>query len=365
MNKKITWVIVIVLLITLGWYFTTNSKKITTPVVTTPTTIKLGLMFPLTSQFGAVAEGVKNASLLAVTDYQVAHPNVKIETVVEDDGYEPTKGIAAYNKFKNIDHVEGIVSISTPVVDALYKTYQTDGLPVINLGVQTQGATNDNIFQIFPDAKGQVKPLADYLQNKTSYDSIVIVHSTNDAAYGQFYDEFIKLYTKSHKDVVLNTKEDSKVVANKILATKSQAVVFIVNPSLGSVATKELKLLDKKGMDYYYDASLITGLTEYKKILGDMNKLNGATTIKTTTSDMTKFRAEYKAKYGIEPSIFAEDGYDSVMIMLNAYDPNKATWVKNIQNTTFTGPSGKTTFDDRGIRIPEYVMVKIVNGEPQ
>jgi branched-chain amino acid transport system substrate-binding protein len=367
MNKKYILGIVgiIGILLVLGALYSKTDSLNKKQTDSQPTTIKLGLMFPLTSQFGTVAEGVRNASLLAVEDWQASHQNVKVETVIEDDAFDPKKGTSAYNKFKNIDRVQGIVSVSTPVVDALYKTYQADGLPVINLGMQTEGATKDNIFQIFSDAKGQIKPLADHLQNNTTYDSVVIVHSTSDAAYAQFYNEFIKLYTKPYKDVVLNSKEDSKVVASKIVATKSKAVIFILSPTIGSVITRDLKVINKNTMDYYYEASLITGFEEYKKMLGDTNVLNGATTIKTKAYDTSNFKTKYKAKYGIEPTIFAENGYDSVMVMLNNYNANNATWVQNIQNTSYTGPSGKTTFDENGIRIPEYTVVQVVNGQVQ
>ena len=363
MNKKILWGL-LGSIVLIGAFFVITNK---TPVALAPSkqTIKIGIMVPLTSPFGSVAEGVRNASLLAVTDWQATHPNVTVETVIEDDNYNAGKGISAYTKMKNIDKVDGIVSISTPVVDALYKTYQQDGLPVINLGVQTDGVAKDNIFQIFPDAKGQIKPLADYLQNNTNYESIVVVHSTNDPAYAQFYNEFIKLYTKPMKDVVLNTKEDSKIVANKVLETKSQAVVYILTPALGAPITKEIKILDKQKMDYYYEASFISGFDQYQKILGDTNTLNGATTLKTVTGDMTKFKTDYKAKYGVEPTIFAESGYDSMMIMLNAQNKDKSTWVKNIQNSSFVGPSGKTTFDENGVKSPDFKIIKVTNGQLQ
>lgn len=360
MNKKLLWGALIILV--LGGIFLTIKN---TPGKAQEETVKIGIMVPLTSQYGSVAEGVKNAALLAVSDWGKTHPGMTVDVVVEDDAYQATKGIAAYNKLKNIDHVNGIVSISTPVVDALYQTYQKDGLPVINLGVQTEGATQDNIFQIFPDAKGQVKPLADYLQNKTAYDSIAIIHATNDPAYAQFYDEFVKLYTKPFTDVVLNTKEDSKTVANKTVSKKPGAVVIIVAPALGAAVTRELTRLGAEGMDYYYDASLITGFAEYKTVLGDTTVLNGATTIKTVLSDASAFKASYKATYGIDPVIFAENGYDSMMIILNSYNKNNATWVRNIERTTYGGPSGETRFDDRGIRIPEYIVTSVVDGAVQ
>ena len=60
---------------------------------------------------------------------------------------------------------------------------------------------------------------------KSNYGSVVIVHTTSDPAYAQFYNEFTKIYTKPSKDVVINTADSSKVVASKIIATKSQAVI--------------------------------------------------------------------------------------------------------------------------------------------
>lgn len=326
-------------------------------------TIRLGMIFPLTSQFGTVAEGIRNASLMAVADYEAANPGVDVEVTIEDDGYDAAKGIAAYNKLKNIDKVEGIVSVSTPVIDALYKTYQKDGLPVINFGVQTEGVGDDNIFQILPDARGQVKPLADYLQNNTDYDQIVIVHSTNDVAPASFYEEFIKLYNKPYKEIAINTKDESRVVANRIIAESASAVVFILAPEIGASLTKEVKVLDKTGMDYYYDSFMTNGWDEYKKILGDTNVLNGATTIRVASSDISEFAKKYEAEYKIAPSIFAESGYDSTMIMLNTYNSKQSTWVSKIKEIAYDGIAGLTTFDEKGVRVSEYDIVKVVDGQ--
>jgi branched-chain amino acid transport system substrate-binding protein len=360
MNKKLIWGIIIV--VVLGGLLFTFTKKADEFGKGAKTEIKLGMMFPLTSPYSAIAEGVRNGALLAIDDWQKTHPNVKVDALVEDDGFDAKKGISAYTKLKNIDKIDAVFSISTPVLDALYKTYQQDGLPVINIGLQSEGAAKDNIFQIFPDAKGQVKPLADYMQSKTNYDSVVIIHSTNVAAYAQFYNEFTKLYSKPYKDVVMNSKDDSKSAATKTASLKNKAVVIILPPDLGAMVTKDLLTISKDKMDYFYEASIVSGLNEYTKILGDMKALNGATTIRTVATDLTKFKADYKVKFGIDASIFAEDGYDSTMILLNNYNKDKTTWVNNIQNSSYVGPSGKTKFDDLGIRIPEYEVVKVVDG---
>jgi len=363
--KKIILVVGFVLILVVGLSIYNDNEAVNTQ---DQKTIKLGLMFPLTSPFSTVAEGVRDASLMAIADWEAENPGSKVEVVIEDDAYDPVKGISAYNKMKSIDKVQGIFSVSTPVLDALHKTYQADGLPVINLGVQTEGAVDDNIFQIFSDARGQMKPLADYIEKNTDYESVVIIHSTNDAAYSQFYNEFVKLYSKPFTEVVLNDASDSKVVANKTLATKSQAVIIILAPALGSLITKELKTLEQEdsNMDYYYEGSLLSGFDEYKKVLGDINLLNGATTLKTLVSDLTpKFKADFMTRYDVEAPIFSEFGYDSMMVLLNSYDEDKTVWVENIKDTNFVGSSGVTVFDERGIRKPDLAVTKIVNGQAE
>lgn len=328
-------------------------------------TVKLGIMMPLTSDYGALAEGYRNASLLAVKDWNAAHPNVSVEAVVEDDSFNATKGMSAYKKMKDIDKVDGIVSISTPVLDALHETYLRDGLPVVNLGVQTQGVGDDNVFQMLPDAKGQVLPLAEYMEKETDYTSVVVVHTTPDASYNEFYVEFSKLYKGPMTDVILNTEADSPVLASKILASKPQAVIFIIGPGLGASITKELKKQGSDDIAFYYEGSLISGFDEYKKVLGDTNILNGATSIKTVASDLSEFTLKYQAEYGVAPTMFAEVGYDSTMILLNSFDENKETWVENIANTSYEGLSGKVTYDENGIRVPKYEVVHVINGAIQ
>lgn len=81
-----------------------------------------------------------------------------------------------------------------------------------------------------------------------------------------------------------------------------------------------------------------------------MKKLNSAITLQFTTSDLTEFKTKYKAMYGIDPSPFAEYGYDGIITLLNNYDTNKTTWIEKISKSDFKGYSGAIIFDERGIR---------------
>jgi hypothetical protein len=73
----------------IGAFIIINKQPAASPVASKQT-VKVGFMLPLSGQFAGLAEGVKNAGMMAVEDYQATHPNITIEIVNEDDGFEPS-----------------------------------------------------------------------------------------------------------------------------------------------------------------------------------------------------------------------------------------------------------------------------------
>jgi branched-chain amino acid transport system substrate-binding protein len=345
----------------IGAFIIINKQPAASPVASKQT-VKVGFMLPLSGQFAGLAEGVKNAGMMAVEDYQATHPNITIEIVNEDDGFEPKKGIAAYTKLTNVDDVSAILMIATPVLDALHEKMNTDGLPVVSVGLQGVGVGNDNIFQTSLSPVAPIEYLAGQVQ-QSGHKKVAIVHNNSFASLVSFYDTFVKTYKGDHVDFVVNNAQDAKTTAAKIIASGADAVVILNDAVGGPTITKELKNLDTKNkLTYYYDLQLATGWSEYKKLVSDTTKLNGAHALKIKSGNMTPFATRYKAKYGTEPTPFSEYGYDSVKALLEGYDTDRATWIANIGKSSFDGPSGKMTFDSNGVRIQEVEMISIENG---
>ena len=360
MNKKITLGILIVIIIG-GIYFAFNTANNENDAATAQP-IKIGFMLPLTGQFGAIGEGIKNAGMMAVEDYNTTHPNTKVEVVLEDDGFDTKKGLSAYTKLTTLDKVDSIMMVSTPVLDALHTTMNTDGLPLVSIGLQNDGVQPDNIFQTTLSPIAPIEYIARNVENK-NHAHVAVIYNNSLSATQNFYNAFVKTYTKNHTDFVVTDEQSAKMVATKIISGDIDAVVILEDAIGGPLVTKHLKMLDKNNkLTYYYDLQLQTGWAEYKKIVGDTNNLNNANTLKIKGGDTKNFGEKYKAKYGSDPAPFSEYGYDSVMVLLNSYDNNRTTWVSNIQNTSLTGPSGKITFDQNGVRIQEIEMVSIQNG---
>jgi ABC-type branched-subunit amino acid transport system substrate-binding protein len=366
MNKKIIIGVVAVLIVVGAWFVIERGQVPVSPIGTTEKqVIKLGVMLPLTSQFGTIAEGVGKAAQMAVDDFEKGHPNIDVVTVQDDDKFEPKVGVGIYTKMTTLDHIDGLFMVSTPIIDAAHEKMKEDGLPVVSVGLQNYGVGKDNIFQMSADANGQIVNLAKFMNEKSNHSKTALVHSSNAPALVGFYNAFTSAYTKEYVDFVINSKEDAKTVATKIASAGVDAVVILTDPTNGSTLTKELLVLgvtpDK--VQYYYDAQLQTGWGEYEKLLGDMNRLNGTLTLQFTTSDLTEFNTRYKELYGIEAGPFAEYGYDGIMTLLNNYDSDKSTWVEKIAETNFKGYSGNVDFDERGIRNQGTEVWKVAGGK--
>ena len=351
MKNKIT-LLILAIIIMLGGIFFFVQKENPSVITEQKQTIKIGIMLPLTSQYGAIGEGVGKAADMAVKDFKASHPNIDIVISQADDKFDAKTGFTAYTKMISLDKIDGLFMISTPVLDALHEKMIADGIPVVCVGLQNDGVGKDNIFQMTADANGQIVKLAEYVQNNGSHKKVAIIHSTNAPASIGFYNAFSNGYKKDRVDFLINSKDDAKTIATKVKESGADGVVFLTEPYIGSELTKNLLLLGMSPAktSFYYDAQLQTGWSEYEKQVGDMKKLDTAITLQFTTSDLTEFKTKYKAVYGTDPSPFAEYGYDGITTLLNNYDMSKTTWVEKISKSNFSGYSGIVIFDERGIR---------------
>lgn len=326
-------------------------------------TIKLGFMLPLTGQLGGIGESIQKAGIMAVEDYQRQNPNIKVEIVSEDDAFDVKKGIPAYNKLTELDKVDAIMMVSSPVVDAMYQEMRTDGLPVMSIGTQNTGVGQDNIFQLTLDSVGAIKDLAKFVENG-DHKGVAVVYNSAITLPTRFHNTFVDNYKKDMASFAVNDPQMAKIVANKIVSDGFDAVVVLEDGIGGPHTVKNLLALDtQKKLKYYFDFQLASTLSEYKKILGDTNKLNGVHYLRLKQQDLSVYNEMYKTKFASDPLPFSEYGYDTAMLMLETYNKDKAVWANNIQNSTRKGFSGKLKLDSNGVNVQEVEIVQVENGE--
>jgi len=324
--------------------------------------LKIGLMAPLSGEYAVAGQNIEKGVELALEQYEKENPSVDIQLIVEDDGFVVQKGITAFKKLKDIDKVDSLIMVSTPVIDAIHEDINKLDFPVIQLGIQTTGVDDDNIFQTSSAPEAPIKLFAQYLDDTYDFKNVAVVYD-NTAGGLTFFKSFEETYEGKIDPMIINNKSDIKGHVAKITANNYDSVVFLTSPENGALATKEILNIDTTPPLFAFDAQLQTGFTDYGRILGDTNLLNGSLSIWFKSGDTQKFNDDFKNKFGEEPGFFADFGYDSFNILMGGYSSATDNWINNIQNTKGKGVSGDISFDENGIRLQDIVVNKVVDGK--
>jgi branched-chain amino acid transport system substrate-binding protein len=359
MSKKIIGIIIAIVVLLGAIVIIQNSQK------NEGDSIKLGLMLPLTGDYGAAGQNMQKGMELAIEKWQNENPEIKIDVVIEDDAYDVVKGMSAYKKLVELDKVDMILMLSTPVIDAIYKDVVQKGIPVIQLGVQTVGVADDNIIQFSPSAEAPIGYLANYLANKEDfYSKKVAVIYDNASAQINFFNAFKEIYNHEYTTFIVNGKNDLRGYATKIANEGYEGVVIIQSPENGALFTKELLAISKQMPQLAIDAQLQTGFADFEKILGDANKLNGTKSMWFKAGKMDEVTRLFKEKYNEEPGFLVDFSYDMINTALATYNKDDTKWISNLKKFKDpNGASGSISFDNLGTRIQPMTITEVQNGK--
>lgn len=345
---KIIGVIVVIAIIVI----LTNKKE--------NTQLTFGLIANLTGDYSVVGESFAKGAQLAQEEWNKSNPNKQINVIQEDDGFDAKKGLSAYKKLTSVDHIDGLINVTTITIDALYDEVVASGMPVALGFEQGIEAKDDNIVQLWPGSvPGEVK-LGEYIKQK-GIKNIVIFVDNGSSAFQRLADGFKKGYGSPVQEIQVDSSS-IKSHALKASTLNPDAIVFLVKPTSGALLIKELTQLNKK-YQFIFDPNIQTGLTDYEKILKDLSILNGSIVYTVPSIYRKDFSENFKARFGTEPAIGSETGYNAFKLLAQSHDTDNKKWVENMKKSSFDGADGKIVFDENGIRIPELKIGTIQNGK--
>lgn len=359
MNKNIRnwiWAIVVIIIIVavIAMLAPRPSSK--------PQTLKFGFITGLDGPYAAVGENTKRGALLAQEEWNSSHPKTQINMIVENDGFDPKKGLLAYQKLTSIDNVDGLINMTSATIDAIYSDVAKTGMPVALGFEQGIPSEDDNVVQLWPGTVPAEVKLGAYVKEK-GFKNVVMFVSHDSAAFLRFADGFKNGYSLPLSEFDINSSSDMKTEVSKALALKPDAIVFITLPKAGALLIKQIETVSKDKHQYVFDADVQTGFKDYETILGDMNRLNGSILYVVPENYRQDFKDKYKLKFNEEAGIGSETGYNAFELLAMTYDKDKTVWVNNMKHASFDGADGKIVFDRTGVRIPELKIGTIENGK--
>ena len=334
-------------------------------------TFKLGVIAPLTGDFGAVGENVVKG--IRTAEYvNEKKTGKKVDIIVENDNADAATGLGAFTKLTQVDHVDGLINTFTSTMDAIYQPGKALGYPVMMEFLQANNIADDYVFQMTLGNRNVWDRYANYIEAQP-YDQsrVVVVHSV-DAAQASFAAGFTANYQQPTTVIVISSDPNElRTDAVKIAAGKPTMVVLFMPPENGAILTKELLPLIGTSTQLVYDIQLYTGMSYYERELGgDLSKINGAINLMfqgdPSSTAYQEFVNAYEKLYpGETPGFLADYGYDTFNVYMGSYSKDDATWIANLKVTNIEGASGKITFDQDGVRIPDLVVMKVIAGKPQ
>lgn len=326
--------------------------------------LKFGFISVLSGQYAVIGENHQKGFALAHAEYLKEYPERQVEIFIEDDQFDSKRGLSAYKKLTEINGIDALFNVSSPTINVIHEMATAQDLPVIQTGEEGYESLNDSVFQILPSSLPALIALGEH--TKEGFPENTSIAYSNEATIIKFFERFQEGYENEFLgEYKLIADQDFWRTATQILAGDPEAVVIIAFPEQGARLVQELERLlgDRDKPQFILDANLQAGIEDYRRILGDLDFLEGAIVQTIKQVETPEFAVRYRETYGEEPGVGADWGYDGFNLLIETYNSDRRQWLKNIQDANFEGVSGLIAFDEVGIRQPLFEIQTLTNGE--
>jgi len=336
--------------------------------------VKIGFIGPITGPNAYQGVGARNSFEMAIAmANESGEFPYTIETIVLDDASEPATGAAAAQRI--VDDPAIVAAIghwNSPVADATIPVFKQAELPFIIWGAISPALTSPEnypyISRVALTNHQQNVGLVRFLVEEMGYTRFAIVSDTT--SYGVTNTESFSALLAQYPDVeLLEVHEiqvgetDFRPVLTSIQGLNPEVVKFGGVVTEGGLVRRQMAEL---GMQDILMVG-ISGIADEKliEIAGDA-AIEGVITAKPGTSiekmpGGEQFVAEYEARGFSEPfGVYGPYAFDAVGIILQALKdvgPDPAALITAINNISYDGLLGLTTFDEIGQT--ENVLVSI------
>ncbi len=339
--------------------------------------INIGCVFALTGKAAQFGVWVKNGADLAIEEINDSggRNGYKLKLLVEDTQSEPKLAVSAFNKLISLNKVTvaiGFVSSSEALVCAPIAEKSKVVMITPVAGTPELKDAGDYIFRTRESGLLQSYKIAGYIFNDLGHKKAAIIYENAANAVG-YKEAFIEEFTRLGGQIQLNEsyeegQTDFRAILTKVKSLNPRAIYV---PGVGSIIGRILKQAKELGIDAEFFSSAGIEDPELFKIAGDAAEGvifgSPAFSVDSTDSHTKQFVSKYRNRYGDDPSVYAANAYDTVMLIAGALKDTGSTKSDDIkrylyQIKDYQGASGQITFDSYGEVVKPIILKKIVNG---
>jgi branched-chain amino acid transport system substrate-binding protein len=277
--------------------------------------LKIGFFGALSGENAGLVTPMKNGASLAIDQYNAAHADCKVTLVDYDSQGDPAKAPALANgavgESEAADPIFDSASLPTISPSATRPSLSTKGWKVFHRGV-------GNDFSQGPAA-------GNYIKNVLKAEKVFLVK--DDSAYGLgLADEAQKVLGSSivGTDTVKTGDKLFNTLVTKVAGSGATALFYGGYTAEASPFLKQLRAGGWKGTfvggDGINDANMLSATGK-----ADVEGTIATCPCAPATSAKGNFVADYKAKFGLDPAVYADVSYDLANIFLEGIGGGKVT----------------------------------------
>ncbi|AKM77979.1 MAG: Extracellular ligand-binding receptor [Candidatus Wolfebacteria bacterium GW2011_GWC2_46_275] len=329
--------------------------------------IIIGAVLPLSGDYAPYAEGSRNAAIMAIEDSGMQD---RVKFIVEDDkGCMPVGGVSAAQKLINIDKVNALYGpmCSSEALSVAPLTEPVKIPMVIAAATsKTLSGAGNYIFRTIASDSVRSYAVAKYAYEKGFKKAAFMFDNSQDALV-QEKNDAKEAFVSAGGEAVLEDSFGGKDMDFKTQLSKIKAsgadVVFI------GASYKQVALMVKQAREMKISVQFVStdesvDIKEFFVTGGSyVEGVIAPAMVKPSTEESKTFAARYKARFGVDATIYTAEGYDAMMLLLKAIkeegmsgDEIKAGLLKVGNN--YPGASGIITFNEKG-DVTKPAVVKV------
>ena len=329
-----------------------------------PQVVKIGHVGPLTGAIAHLGKDNENGARLAIEEanakgVEIGGKKVKFEMLAEDDQADPKVGTTVAQKLIDAKVVGIVGHLNSGTTIPASALYEQAGVPMISGSATNPKLTEQGFkvtFRVVGRDDQQGPAVANYLLAEVKPKKVAVIDDAT--AYGEGLANEVEKTLKAAGVSVLAREKgtdktaDWKAVLTKIKGKKPDAVFYGGMDATGGLLLKQARELGIKAIFSFGDGACTDKMAELGGAAAE-GMLCSQAGLPVQAANK-KFLDAYKAKFNVDPILYAPFTYDAANLLIEAMkkagSSEPAKYLPELAKISFDGASGHIEFDAKGDR---------------
>lgn len=332
--------------------------------LTTPLTIRIGFVAPLTGDYANYGHDLQNGVQLALDDanaqgIKIGEQTARFELIAIDDRGDPRLGIQAAARLANLNVAAVVGHFNSGTAIPASRIYESAGIPMIDPAATNPVITSQgfaNTFTVIANDAQNAGIAGAWAVDVVKARRIAIVDDRT--AFGQGEADVFERTVKEHGGNVVArdfAPTDAGDFGPQLARIKAADADLLYFGGLARQAAALVKQMKARSMHTQFVGGGGVAIPDFVQLAGPAG--DGALAWEygrplAQLPDGPRFAQKFKSRFGTEVLAYAPFGYDAtwaaIHAMTAAKSANPDVFRAALKTLSFDGVTGRIAFDDTG-----------------